>query len=77
MGQKVSIVLKNKKKYQTNYVGYFWPQKNLLGESELIKFLDEMEFNRIKSLVISKFGDTKNDGSNVKPVTKNKYKFDP
>ena len=32
-----------------------------LKVEKLIKFLDEMEFNRIKSLVVSKFGDAKNE----------------
>ena len=44
-----------------------------LKVEELIKFLDEMEFNRIKSLVISKFGDAKNESQLKGDENKDQY----
>ena len=44
-----------------------------LKVEELIKFLDEMEFNRIKSLVISKFGDAKNESQLKSDENKDQY----
>ena len=44
-----------------------------LKVEELIKFLDEMEFNRIKSLVISKFGDSTNESQLKSDENKDQY----